>query len=76
MIAGNTYVLVLAEELDALSGVRAVANNISQAPDTINPSPPINIVEHCLEGSQIAVDIGDDRVTHVCFFLIYQVWPS
>lgn len=72
MIAGNADVLILAKELDALPGVRAVANDISQAPDTINPSPLIDIVEHCLEGSQITVDVGDNRKAHVCHWLIYQ----
>ena len=73
MIAGDTDVLVLAKELDALPGVRAVADNISQAPDTLNPSPLIDVMEHCLEGSKVAVDVGDNRVTHVRCLLIYQV---
>ena len=57
MIAGDTDVLILAKEFDALFRIGPIANNVSQTPDTIDASCPIDIVENRLEGSQIAVDI-------------------
>ncbi len=65
MIAGDTDVLILAKEFNTLPGVGAIANNVSQTPDTFESTCAVDIVKNRLEGSQIAVDVGDDSITHV-----------
>ena len=65
VIAGYADVIVLSEEGDALQGFGAVADNVAKAPDVLGPSPAVEVLEHGLERSQIAVDVGEDGITHV-----------
>jgi hypothetical protein len=46
MIPSNAYVVVLTQKLDALIWVRAIANNISQAPNFFRFSLAFNIIQY------------------------------
>jgi len=58
MVASNANVAILAQKLDAFPGIRAITYHISQAPYLVNLTPLLQILQHCLEGGQVAVDIG------------------
>jgi hypothetical protein len=60
VIAGETDRRVLAGQLDARVGIRAVADEVPQAPHLLAIGG-LDRVQHCLEGLPVAVDVGHDR---------------
>jgi hypothetical protein len=57
MIPSHTDMVVLTKQFDALPGVRAITNDIPQAPDTLESPTRLNIIEHSLESGEIAVNV-------------------
>src|SRR5690606_37985034 len=70
-LAGDRHVVVAAErdvrlaadKLAAGVGVRAVADDVAQAPDLVDVLT-FDLGDHRLEGLEVAVDVGDDRDAH------------
>lgn len=50
MIADGAYTGSLADDSQTLTRVRAVADNVSQAPYIIGPSAVLNIIQYCGQG--------------------------
>jgi len=65
MITGNADGIILTEEINTLTRLRPIANDISHAPDKVDSSSGFNIAQNRLERCQVAVDVGDYGVTHV-----------
>jgi hypothetical protein len=65
VISSHTAMVILTKQLDALLGVRAITDDVPQAPNTLESPPRLNILEHSLESGEIAVDVRDDCVAHI-----------
>jgi hypothetical protein len=66
VVAGNADVLSRAQELNTGVGVRTVAYDVSETPYCIYRS---NVIENCLEGFQVAVNVGKNQVAHTMSFV-------
>ena len=64
VVTGNADMLVLPQKLNTRARVGAIADDISQAPHLLHPSPTLNIFKHRGKGSQIGVNISQQSVTH------------
>src|SRR4051812_46696002 len=65
VVAGEHDVAAAERELDAQIRLRAVADEIAQAPDLVDPGG-VDGVEGRLEGLAVAVDVRDHRDVHEC----------
>jgi hypothetical protein len=65
VVAENHDLAFLPYELDALAGIRPVADDVAQTIDGIDLLP-FDILEHGLERLEVAVDIADDGPLHWC----------
>jgi hypothetical protein len=64
MVARDARVLMLTEQFNALIRVRPVTDEIAQAPDSVDWPRRLGMPEHCLEGRQVGVNVGDDCDAH------------
>ena len=60
VIARNGYVVMLAEEVDHLAGIGAVADDVTEAPDLIYGAAVTGVGQDSLECFEVGVDIGED----------------
>ena len=60
VIARNGYVVVLAEEVDHLAGIGAVAYDVTEAPDLVDGGTGIGVGQDGLECLEVSMDIGQD----------------
>jgi hypothetical protein len=65
VVAEDHDLAFLPHELDALAGIRPVADDVAQTIDGIDLLP-FDILEHGLERLEVAVDIADDGPLHSC----------
>src|SRR3954454_25343674 len=65
VVAGEQHVAAAERELDAQIRLRAVADEVAEAPDLVDPGG-VDGVEDRLEGLAVAVDVRDHRDVHEC----------
>ena len=70
VVADEAEVAVRARELDARVGLRAVADEVAEAPQLVDVLGR-HVGQHGLEGVAVAVDVGEDRDEHG---LSYDAW--
>ena len=63
MVAQEGEGAVFLDEIDALDGVGAVADDVTQAHDVLDILR-LDVFKHSLERKYIGVDVTDDRDTH------------
>ena len=60
MVAGKADGAVLLDQVGALVGLGAVADDVAQAPDLVGRGG-LDLGQNGLERGQVAVDVGNDR---------------
>ena len=57
MVPRNSHEGVTAKDVDALIRFRAIPHHVAKQPESVEPSPSIRILKHCVKGPQVGVHI-------------------
>jgi hypothetical protein len=72
MVARDTNMIMACQELKTGVRLGAVTNRISQAPYLVNPPLAFQVLKHSFEGSQVSMNIGQNRMAHNR--ILYHPW--
>jgi hypothetical protein len=72
VVAEQHEAAAIADEPDALAGIRPVADDVAEAEDGIDPLA-VDILEDHLEGLEVSVNVADDGPLHLFATLLQTV---
>ena len=65
MVSEDADLADLAEPGDALPRLRPVADDVSQTPYLVYPTPALDVIQHRGKGGQVGMDISKNGATHI-----------